>query len=53
MHEYLDRRYALALYEIAEKKDKVEGGSAQAGNYALRISSKGNQVNIPGPQLRV
>ena len=24
MHEYLDRRYALALYEIAEKKNKVD-----------------------------
>lgn len=24
MYEYLDRRYALALYEIAEKKDKVD-----------------------------
>ncbi len=24
MYEYLDRRYALALYEVAEKKGKVE-----------------------------
>lgn len=24
MHEYLDRRYALALYEIAEKQGKVD-----------------------------
>lgn len=24
MHEYLDRRYALALFEVAEKKGKVE-----------------------------
>ena len=24
MYEYLDRRYALALYEIAEKSNKVE-----------------------------
>lgn len=24
MYEYLDRRYALAIYEIAEKKDKVD-----------------------------
>lgn len=24
MHEYLDRRYALALYEVAEKKGKVQ-----------------------------
>lgn len=24
MYEYLDRRYALALYEIAESKDKVD-----------------------------
>ncbi|EKQ50830.1 MULTISPECIES: F0F1 ATP synthase subunit delta [unclassified Clostridium] len=24
MYEYLDRRYALALYEIAEKKNKVD-----------------------------
>ncbi|MBP2032390.1 F-type H+-transporting ATPase subunit delta [Clostridium algifaecis] len=24
MHEYLDRRYALALYEVAEEKGKVE-----------------------------
>lgn len=24
MYEYLDRRYALALYEVAESKDKVE-----------------------------
>jgi len=24
MYEYLDRRYALALYEIAEKRDKVD-----------------------------
>lgn len=24
MYEYLDRRYALALYEVAEKADKVE-----------------------------
>lgn len=24
MHEYLDRRYALALYEIAEKKNNVD-----------------------------
>lgn len=24
MHEYLDRRYALALYEIAEKNNKVD-----------------------------
>ena len=24
MYEYLDRRYALALYEVAEEKHKVE-----------------------------
>jgi F-type H+-transporting ATPase subunit delta len=24
MYEYLDKRYALALYEVAEKKGKVE-----------------------------
>lgn len=24
MYEYLDRRYALALYEMAEKRDKVD-----------------------------
>lgn len=24
MHEYLDRRYALALYEAAEEKGKAE-----------------------------
>ena len=24
MYEYLDRRYALALYEVAEEKNKVE-----------------------------
>ena len=24
MYEYLDRRYALALYEVAEQKGKVQ-----------------------------
>ena len=24
MYEYLDKRYALALYEVAEEKGKVE-----------------------------
>ena len=24
MYEYLDRRYALAIYEVAEKKGKVD-----------------------------
>ena len=24
MYEYLDRRYALALYEVAEEKGKVQ-----------------------------
>ena len=24
MYEYLDRRYALALYEVAKEKDKVD-----------------------------
>ena len=24
MYEYLDRRYALALYEVAEQKEKVD-----------------------------
>lgn len=24
MYEYLDRRYAMALYEVAEKKNKIE-----------------------------
>ncbi len=37
MYEYLDRRYALALYEVAEEKNKV--------NEYLKRSKRSSKYN--------
>lgn len=38
MHEYLDRRYALALYKVAEEKGKVEQYLQELRNIVLLIN---------------
>lgn len=52
MYEYLDRRYALAIYEVAEEKGKVEQYLDELRNIVALINGNGDfQELIKHPQV--
>lgn len=52
MYEYLDRRYALALYEVAEKKGKVEE-YLQEGREIIELIKNNQEISkiLKHPQI--
>lgn len=52
MYEYLDKRYALALYEVAEKKGKVEE-YLQEGKEIIELIKNNEDINkiLKHPQI--
>lgn len=52
MHEYLDRRYALALYKVAEEKGKVEQYLQELKNIVVLINNDEDFMKlIKHPQI--
>jgi len=52
MYEYLDKRYALALYEVAEEKGKVEEYLNDLREIVLLMKNDGEFLNvIKHPQI--